>query len=321
MYRAAVPLTFALLALAGANPAWAQRPGDVIGNYGLEASAAPTTVHVEEPVILRVRISGSGPAQAMPRRKDVQFPPEWSRDFYTFELPAEDRADPAAGTWEFVYRIKPKRAGVLVIGGLKLPYYNPTRRRYQTAYQEADLALKVLPAAPPRADWHVAAAATPEALCAIADADAVLAGPPATALSVSPWWALLALGPPALCWLGYRAARRRWPDAATRDRRRRSAAARGALARLDAAAEPPWDVVGDYLRERLGLSAVEPTPGDVEQLLKRRGLARAVGTQARAFFAACDAIRFGPVEASAVAALRADAALLIQAVEGDRCLA
>lgn len=313
-------LTLALPALVGLGTARAQRPGDVVGNYALEVSVAPATVHVEEPIVLRVRISGSGPAQSLPRRKDVQFPPDWSRDFYTLALPAEDRADAAAGVWEYVYRLKPKRVGVLVIGGVKLPYYNPMRRRYQTAYQEADVTLKVLPTAAPREDWQVAAAAAPALLCEIADDANVLATTSERALPALAWLTLFALTPPALCWLGYRAARRRWPDTATRERRRRSAAARRALARLDASTDCPWLVIGDYLRERLGATAAEPTPGEMQQLLIRRGLARAVGEQVRAFFATCDAVRFG-ADSVAREELRAAAVKLIAAVEGDRCLA
>src|SRR5205823_1174433 len=82
----------------------------VAGQYDITASAAPTVVRVEEPITLTVRISGTGPAKYNPERKNLKlFPDGFLEDFYVEGLAAEDKKKPDKNTWEFVYRVRPKR--------------------------------------------------------------------------------------------------------------------------------------------------------------------------------------------------------------------
>ncbi len=307
-------LCVALLGLARLDaqtaPAVGRPPqySGVEGQYALEVTAAPTTVHVEEPITLRVRIVGRGQP---PRRERLRlFPPGWERDFYIEEVPAEDQANPKAGTWDFVYRLRPKQERVQGISGLKLVYYHPQRQRYQTAYQEPEyLPLSVKPRPARAEDWEVAAARAPASFYALAPVDVESANPQAG----WGWVVLVVIGPPLACWLG---ARRRLGGRAAAGH----AAAQRALKELEAGAEPAWLVLARYLRERLGYAGVEPTPADVARFLKRRGFARSLIEEARAFHAACDAARFAP-SSGAADHLRGEAIRLIGALETDKCLA
>lgn len=306
-------------ALAQTDPPAAGRPVDfsgIVGQYTIEATAAPTTVHVEDPILLRVRISGRGPEKYQPRREALRlFPADWDDDFYVEPVPAEDRRDDGAGSWEFAYRLRPKHDRIEAIRGLKLVYYDPMRRRYQSAYPEADMPLSVKPRPALRTDWDVAIHPAPASFYTLPpiDAGVTAAEPQLPAI----WWlVLVALVPPAACLLGYHLVRH-WSRS---EAGARSPAAQHAFKELDAGSAA-WLVVKDYLQARLGYPGAEVTPGDAAAFLKRRGLARPVCDQARMFFQACDAARFTPLANGATGALHSQALSLIRAVESDRCLA
>ena len=99
---------------------------NIVGKYAIQVSAEPTEVHVEEPITLRIRIIGSGPAKYEPNRTRLNLFPGWDDDFYVQELRDEHRVDRDQKTWLFVYRLKPKHAKVSAIDGIKLLYYDPT---------------------------------------------------------------------------------------------------------------------------------------------------------------------------------------------------
>jgi hypothetical protein len=98
--------------------------------------------------------------------------------------------------------------------------------------------------------------------------------------------ALLAT-PPLLCFVWYRLWRRLYPNAAERRQRRRSKAARLALHYL---AKQSDDVLRtraaavDYLRQRLDLPALEPSPHEVARHLKRLGIAKPLVADWATFF-------------------------------------
>jgi hypothetical protein len=313
-------LAFASPTRLAAQPARGRPPqySGAVGRYSLQATAAPTTLHVEEPTTLRVTISAEGPQPTPPQRPALRlFPAEWDKDFYVEEVPGEDRSNPRKGSWEFVYRLRPKHEQVQAIAGLKLVYYNPARAKYETAYQEPDhIPLTVRPRPQPRADWDVADAA-PASLYVLAPVYPIT-GPPASPRPATDWLILL-IAPPFVCWLGSRLVRALWHGARTG--LAVHAAAQRALKELDAGTEPVWQVVGRYLRERLSYPGAEPTPGEVALFLKRCGAARPVCTAFRAFCDACDAARFAPLSSDDASRLRGEAARLIESLEADKCLA
>jgi hypothetical protein len=262
---------------------------------------------------LRLRITGQGPAAYQPQRDRLRIlPPKLYEDFYVEQVPAEDQANPSAGTWDFVYRLRPKHAGAHELNGLKLVYYDPARRRYQTAYQEPDsISLTVKPRPEPSSDWDVPSR-VPASFFELVPIPLVSARPATTGISVIVLGILL---PPLACWLGSRLLRRTVPAAGP------SRAVEQARQELSAGRTPPWAVMACYLRQRLGYAGTEPTPVDMARLLKRRGFAAAVIAAARDFEAACDAARFAPVRGSDHGALRDRALHLVQAMESDKCLA
>jgi hypothetical protein len=109
--------------------------------------------------------------------------------------------------------------------------------------------------------------------------------------------------------------------------------------RQDHQAEPArvFLVLTNYLRQRLDLTVVEPTPPEVTEHLRRIGVARVLRGKFAEFFQACDAGRFAPQpEANGVrrtdlqsvqqkrtdcksVLLANDAANLIQALEAEPC--
>jgi hypothetical protein len=314
-------LAFALPVRVSGQPARGRPPefSGAVGQFTLKATAAPTAVHVEDPITLRVTITAQGSPPMPPQRAQLRlFPPDWDRDFYTEEVRGEDRSQPGKGTWEFVYRLRPRHERVQAISGLKLVYYNKARGKYETAYQEPeDIPLTVRPRPQPSEDWKVAVAPVPSSFLALAAIDPVEA-PTASSPSATDWLVIL-LGPPLACCLGswlvracFRGVRSNLPE---------NAAAQRALKELNAGVQPAWFVVGRYLQERLGYPDGEPTPLDVLHFLKRRGAARTVGEQFRSFYVACDALRFAPPAEGASAPLNAEASRLIRALEADKCLA
>src|SRR5262245_39790883 len=63
----------------------------IAGEYQLETEAKPTTLAVEEPLTLTVRIIGSGPEKYQPRRQELDlFPEGMTEDFYVEPLPEKD---------------------------------------------------------------------------------------------------------------------------------------------------------------------------------------------------------------------------------------
>jgi hypothetical protein len=242
------------------------------------------------------------------------LPPDLEKNFYVEPLPQEDRHDPKTKTWFFCYSLRPKRAAADRIPTLRLVYYQPQLRRYQTSFSRAiPLHIKQRPkviVAPERM-YHVAAG---EQILRSMNDDTLP-------------WTFLGLGlliPPACCLIWCRVWRHCHPSAAAQAGRRRSRAARQALLALSRLRDDPFGketaaVVGQYLQQRLPLAALEPTPGEVKEGLLRAGLAEVLTRQAGTFFQACEDSRFAPPEVPRVRSLQSEAAELIEALEKGTC--
>jgi hypothetical protein len=312
------------------EPPAAGRPQDfsqVVGSYRLADAAAPTDLATEDPLLLTVRITGSGPAAYQPRRDRLRlFPPGLERDFYVKPLPGKDRHLAAENTWVFAYELRPKHAGVKKVPALCLVYYDPAYRRYQTSYAPA-IPLTVKPRAPagPPAE-AVRVLEAPESLYELVTGPEVLrregAGGPGLPVLLG-----LLVAPPVLCLVWYVWWRRHHPDEARRARRRRSQAAERALRALGGGAADPVLVAGalaEYLRQRLDAPAEEPTPQEAAHHLRRLGVTPALAHRAGNLFRTCDAARFAPRPAGGPGPAGGDglagaAARLILDLEADSC--
>lgn len=297
-----------------------------VGSYRISYAAAPTKLAVEDPLTLTVRITGNGPKGHQPQRAKLRlFPPDVERDFYVEGVPGKDRHLPAENTWEFVYRLKPKSTAVKHLPSLQFVYYHDGLRRYQPARTREFIALEVTPR--PQAELPVPAVTrvpqAPERFYDLATGAAVLRrGGHGEGFNL-PLLAALVLGPPLGCVAWYVVWWRLSPDADGLARRHRSRAAQQVLTALralgkDAAGERTAALVAGYLRQRLELRAVEPTPVEVAEHLGRAGVSAAVAECVAGFFRACDAARFTPT-GSGKAALTVDAAAVVNTLEAELC--
>ena len=292
------------------------------GWFEVRASADPTTVEAETPLLFTLTVRALRPVKRPPQRIDLHQVPAFEESFY-IEDSADEPARPNESTWEFVYRLKPRRPDVTEVPSLPFVYFNPylltASKRFQVLYTDP-IALHVLP----HESVQVPLQAPEDAF--------VLATGPGLLERQTTWRpglgtaALLLVTPPLLCAVWYVCWRRMYPDAARLASRRRSRAARQALSMLSAArrlptaerAERTTAVVADYLRDRLELTIAEPTPREIAGLFEQQSCSPALTAQAIAFFEACDSTRFLPTD-TAQKDLTDLAVQFVLAVEEETC--
>jgi hypothetical protein len=293
------------------------------GRFRVQGRAVPTTLAVEKPLTLTLRVTADGPIYLPPRRIDLRELPTVVEAFY-IEDPDDGgtrQSDPQ--TWEFVYRLKARSETVREVPGLPFAYYNPDipfpARRFQVVYTDP-IPLTVGP--PEKVLVPVDA---PETALHLATGPAVLARERPEELPSMPLLLLAALGPPLVCAVWYLAWKRFYPDAGRLAHRRRSRAARQALHALrrtrrltpQQRAALAARTIAQYLHQRFDLPAAEPTPAETADHLKRAGCSSGRIEQAAAFLRACDATRFVPAATPAAADLPVEAARLILALEEE----
>jgi hypothetical protein len=305
------------------EPPVAGRPDDfsgLVGFYEIRASATPTDLRLEDPLVLTVRITGAGPAAYQPQRRQLRiFPPAMNDDFYVEPLPDKDRLLSGQKTWEFAYRLRPKREDVKRIRSLKLVYYSPARQRFQSTYCE-EIALTVRP----RPVTQVPADAVknvrpPARFYELATGPAVLRREERLSLPGLAFLFLI-LAPPGLGFIWYLRWRRLHPDDGLLGQQRRSRAAQLALQLIEEG-EPTagqiFAAVTAYLRSRLDLSPAEPTRLELTGCLARLGISRATRQKAAEFLESSDAARFAPTPAPGTIDLATAAAHLVKALESE----
>jgi hypothetical protein len=312
-----------LVAQPPVEPPVVGRPVDfsgLVGSYEVTATAAPTELVAEDPLVLTVHISGTGPPAYQPRRERLHlFPAEVANDFYVKPLPDKDRYLAAEKTWEFAYELRPKHPGIKKVPALRLVYYDPAYGKYQKSYAPSiPLTVKPRPQAQPSAE-AVPGMPVPEAVYQLA------AGPAVLRRQGSGWpgWVvliLLLIAPPLLAGLWYAWWRYRHPDAARLARQRRSQAAEHALKALKQSpdADHVARLLAGYLHQRLDLPMAEPTPREVARHLRHLALAPALVRRVADLFRACDAVRFAPAPPAADG-LVAEASRLILDLETESC--
>ncbi len=331
----AVCLSLALLLPAGARADEAEaeiptvgRPADLpfsqaSGAFRASASAEPTIVEAQRPLTFILRVHAVGTVRRPPRRIDLRELPAFAGRFDFLEGDDNGERRPDARTWEFVYRIQPKRDDVTAIPGVPFVFFNPDiqypRKGFQVAYTDA-IPLTVRPH-----DVFPVPLDAPDGLFTLATGPGLLErqspwGPP-------PAWtvALILLIPPSLSTIGYFGWRRLYPDAAARARRRHSRAARRALQALGGnsrlapsqAAARIAAAAADYLRERCDARAEEMSPTEAADCLERMGCSPGLTERAAQLFRDCDAARFGPAGAPPHSDMAAAARCFILDVEAE----
>lgn len=309
------------------EPPVAGRPEDfsgLVGVFRINASATPMELQVEDPLTLTVRIGGEPDRSFQspePLRSRLRlFSKRMQEDFFIEPVPEKDRHLEKEKMWEFVYRLRPKRLDAKSIPGLKLTYYLPARRRYQSSYAD-EIELTVTPrpeAAPTKA--AIDAARLPERFYELVTGPDVLRRP-LTIPWLIPAAAIYLLLPPALCALWYRRWRRLHPDEGRYRQQQRSQAAQKALRLLHDEPGPNEEQVflllAGYLWQRFDLVLTEPTPREVAHHLNRLGISRDLRTRVADFIARCDAVRFAPVGKTSGSRFAEEAAQLIHALEAE----
>jgi hypothetical protein len=309
------------------------RPADLpfseaSGRFRASARAEPTVLEAQTPLTLTLTVRGVGKVVRPPRRPNLgEWLPEGrpsplAEGFYVEDLPDPPQPDPK--TWEFAWRLKPRRADVGEVPGLPFVYYDPDipqpTRRFQVLYTDP-ISLKVRE--------HAAVAVplnAPARAFEIATGSAVLARRPSLGVPGPVLLALLLLTPPLGCVAWYLCWRRLYPDAARRAQQRRSRAANQALRRLqdarrlapEARAEAVAGAVTGYLQGRLDLGPNEPTPAEAEAHLRGHGCPAELAGQAAHFYQACDTARFLPAAGGDISLLD-EALRFILAVEEATC--
>jgi hypothetical protein len=293
------------------------------GLYTIHVRATPTTVRVEDPITLTVKVVSQkpGPWKYPPQRDKLKlFPASLESEFFVEPLPEEDRFLSAENAWEFRWRLLPKHDKVARIPEPEFVFYRTVEpQNFAVAEGAASIPLDVKPRV---ATILTGPSATRERLQAILEGDGLLAQGPSDVL----WWTLVIAGlvlPPVACLAAYFLWRQLFPEAAERLRRRRSRALKTALSqlrRLDQA--PPEQVRGvvvDYLRAHLHLAPGEPTPTEVKQALLPQGVPDELAEQTVMLLTACDTARFAPLSKPHAENLPASASRLMQSLEAKLC--
>jgi len=306
-----------------------------VGHFQVSVAARPTELQAEDPVTFTVHVSASGPVRQPPARPDLRDLAEFTSRFYIEDLPTPPGQEGPGPSWDFVYRLKPRDDKVTLIPALPFTFFNADflkpgtprpSKGYQTIYAD-EIPLTVrsrdqVQVAPPGQNLQPA----PESVYRLAEGTAVL-GPRASGLAGMPMVLLLILMlPPAVCLAWYRAWCRIYPDAARLARQRRSRAARQALKALRAAgrkgsteqASRTAVIVADYLRQRLDLTAAEPTPAEAASHLLRIGCSKELAGKVSELFRACDMARFAPEKSPDLDGLVPLAERFVLGVEAER---
>lgn len=261
------------------DPPRATRPDEFSGAVGVLSVAArldSARGRVGDPVVLTVRVSGTGNVKLFPRPA-VEIP--WGA-----LVPADERVQVDSSTLlvqgakEFDWIVTPQQAGTMEVPVLRYSYFNPYTERYEIAIAPATT-LAVAPGAVAPRDTVLAQA--PLAL------RREFRGSLAPPLASRRWfWMLVLLIPtPVLGLAARRVARGRGRPETPAERLRRAGRTRGgrdlgALRRSFVGA----------IRDRVGVSADALTErGTVARLLRRAGVSDAVAAETERFLVEVDA--------------------------------
>jgi hypothetical protein len=282
--------------IVAVEPPMTGRPADysgAVGSLRVSAKLDTNATRVGDPLLLTVRVSGSGNVKLFPR-PSVGI--AWGSLVRGDErVRVDTTARRISGTKEFDWVLTPKIAGELDVPPIRYPYFNPESRRYEVAATNPTR-VRIGPGALASSDT-----ARAETLLHLRTE---YRGPVRAPLHEHPvFWAFLALAPvPALTYRSrnrVKATTKRVPNAAIR----LAALARDPKAIVDAS-----EVRRAYtgaLAERLALEAESFTrTGGLARALRRRGVSSDVALRGEHFLRELDEAAF-----AANGSLARDAAL------------
>jgi hypothetical protein len=296
------------LTLAAVEPPVAGRPANfsgAVGNFHIASRAVPTELQAEEPLIFTIHITGTNGLRDL-QRPDLRRLPRFAKQFHIENLADHYLQEQEAH--EFEYRLRPRNPSVKEIPSVPFVYFKPgivpEYLGYQTTSAPA-IPLKVRPREEVSSSDVQGAPSTVEAPDRVYQ---IVEGPSVLRSEETPWvprfpmLALLVLSPPVLCTAWYLVWRRLNPDAVRLAVEQGSRAAREAVAAVEKLRRLPAEeqaaraeeVVLDYLRKRLDLELMEPTPPEVVTHLQRHGASLDAQQEADDFFKACGTARFAP---------------------------
>ena len=186
---------------------------DASGDFRVSARAEPVVVEAQSPITFALRVEAVAPVRQPPRRIDLRELPAFAERFDFLEGDDNQVRRPNPQTWEFVYRIQPKRDDVSAVPCVPFVFFNPEiqypRKGFQVAYTNA-IPLTVRPH-----EVFPVPLDAPESLFTLATGADLSEALEALGRRLAPWAvALLLLIPPALCLAWYFGWRRWYPDAA-----------------------------------------------------------------------------------------------------------
>src|SRR5262249_25401004 len=185
---------------------------DASGTFRVRPEAVPTALQAQDPLTFTVRIRAVGRVHHPPQRIDLRQVLSFERSFYVEDPEDGGTRHPDEKTWEFVYQLKPRAAGVAAVPSFPFVFYNPElpvpARRFQTLFTDP-IPIQVRP----RTALQTPLAA-PEATFHLVTGDALLKRQIAWTLPSPFVLAILVLVPPLTCAAWYFVWRRLYPDAA-----------------------------------------------------------------------------------------------------------
>jgi len=283
---------------SGAPPGFA----GAVGRLGLGGAVAQRESGAGSPLQLELTVRGSGNASALP----APVLPDWADvDVRPPAVESASRVDggTVVGQKTFRYVLIPRRTGVVDLGTVRLPYFDPGQGAYRTDSLRLG-EIRVAPGAGGPARPVAAERPGPTLWTA-----RVPRGPRVAGLAASPWTWVGLLGP-WVAWLGALGA------AGVRSRRRRGRAGRSAgpltVARESIAAGEPGALgqarrsVAGILEARYGVALRGVGPAGRRAALAKAGVPRAVAAAAeRAWDVIAEAEFAGGAPERAVIALAA----------------
>ena len=279
--------------------------GGAIGNLRVAATLDTAGSRVGDPMLLTVRVSGTGNVKLFPR---PSVGVAWASLVNGDERVLVDTtAAKIAGSKEFDWVLTPQIAGELDLPPIRYSYFNPDSRRYERA------------ATTPT---HVRVSKGSLASADTAPAQPLLSlrtryrGAPRTPIHQYPvFWAFLALLPVPVLSLGARERRRRVAHGAPNPARRLAAMGRGAPLTHDACEVRRAYTVA--LADRLRLQPESFTrAGALARALRRRGVTTEVALEAERFLREMDEAAFSATGSPPPQAAQR-AAALFQTVDAE----
>src|ERR1700722_18807023 len=110
---------------------------DASGSFRVTASAQPTVVEAQSPLTFVLRVEAVAPVHQPPRRIDLRELSTFAARFDFLEADNNRERRPNKQTWEFVYRIQPKRDDVTAVPSVPFVFFNPEIQYPRKGFQVA----------------------------------------------------------------------------------------------------------------------------------------------------------------------------------------